>query len=83
LTGCRIDTRSSTSWYAFAIRRRDEHGAGPDARRRGEEVVCLVAASLADLEPERLDEPGEQRKLLDDRVLELATRLVAGSASWR
>ena len=61
-----------------AVRRRDEHRAGPRARRRGEEVVGLVAARLRDREAERLDECGQHPELLEDRLLELAARLVLG-----
>src|SRR3954454_1288598 len=89
-TGCRIVTRSETSWYASrsdvatttgpgpAGRRRRHGGPGPRVARRGEEVVRLVAACLADLEAVRLGERGHHAELLEDRRLEHAARLVGG-----
>jgi hypothetical protein len=44
---------------------------------RGEEVVRLVPGAFRSDEPEGRDELGQQVELLQDRVVELATALVA------
>src|SRR6266545_6572452 len=64
-----------------AVAARDEHVA--TARllvrdRRGEKVVRLVARCLRAREPKCGAERRQQRELLDDRILELASRLVRG-----
>jgi len=50
----------------------------PRVRRRGEEVVGLVAGALRDEEAPRRDHLGQEAQLLEDRRLELAARLVDG-----
>ena len=57
-----------------AVGGRDEHVARPLPRRRGEEVVRLVAGRLRDEEAERADDLGQDLELLEDRVLEHASR---------
>jgi hypothetical protein len=54
----------------------DEHRPVPVGRGRCEKVVGFVAGALRDEEAECLDEAGEHIELLEDRRLELATRLV-------
>ena len=76
LTGCRIETRSDDELVRVAVGGDDRHRPRPRVRGGGEEVVRLVAARLADLEAERLAELGQPPELLEQRVLELAPRLV-------
>src|SRR5439155_9856890 len=45
-------------------------------RRRGQEVVGLVAARARDRESAGLDELAQERKLLEERLVEDASRLV-------